>query len=314
MATPILLLSANPLDAEGVRRFAESIGTTVRSTVNRDEAWALMVQFPEAIVFWDVDDATRLEAVAALIATAAKVERVFAVGSQPLYSYPVLFRMVCFGHFLSRVPNYLDHPLLRKLANNALIATSTGLALCFPSGTRIQSIKLKSSGEKIAAVEAVNQFLLKIGVSDRVAQLAVQGADELLMNAIFDAPVNAEGVRFRKSVERSDQFNLDPRENITLEIASTDDYVGIGVCDSYGSFNRQTLGRFLSKNYSTGEYTIWKNDPGAGLGIYSLVHSGLSVRFASQAGVRTDAQVFFANTKSFKTFREGFRFVSVQLP
>lgn len=310
----MLLLSNHPAVRAKVEAWSHKKGFTLKQTLDRDAAWAFLVEFPHAIVFWDLDAQAATPALGALIATTAQISRVFALGSLPIYQYPVLFQNSCFTHFLALEKFQLDHPLIEHVMENNIGGSHSGLLSYFPDGTRVQSIELHASGEKAAAVDAVQSFLGKLGVSERVALLAAQGADELLMNAIFDAPINSEGKRFRKGLERHSQFVLDSGERIVLQIAATEEYVGMSVSDSYGSFARETLLRFLSKNYSSGEYTVWKNDPGAGLGLYNLVHSGMSLVFFSEPRVRTDACLFFVNCTRFKDFREGFQFISVLLP
>ncbi len=57
-----------------------------------------------------------------------------------------------------------------------------------------------------------------------------------------------------------------------------------------------------------------KEEQGAGLGLLGTLHAGLSLLFIVKPGVRSDVMIFFPRTKSYKDFREGFRFLSINAP
>lgn len=316
--TPLLIIGR---EAAAALRLAKELGRPIgKITPNRDDAWGFLADHPSAQVIWDIDDEDLAGPFGKLLPQACPPERIFAWGAKEIHEYPHLFESDAFGHFVS----HRGAPL-RTCARMFDVTPSQpewGLKEFFGAGVQSQELILKNSGEKEAAVEAIQNFLRKIKVGERLSTLAAQAADELLMNAIFDAPIDspegqAPGIqhrRYRRHYERDAQFALSERERVSLRISSNDTYVGIAVTDRFGSLYREALLRFLRKNYEKGQYTVWKNDPGAGLGVYNMARSGLSLRFVCVEGKYTEVQIYFPRSSGFKQFRESARFISFMLP
>jgi hypothetical protein len=170
------------------------------------------------------------------------------------------------------------------------------------------------AGHKRSAVDAVQNIFVSQDVNSRLSALVAQAVDELIMNAIFDAPVLPNGMPLRRGTDRAADFELIQQEHVTLEVASTDDYVGISVGDQFGSLKKGVLMSFLGRDYHDEAYVPRKNDPGAGLGLNGIVQTGLSLIFACKPGVRTEVMIFFKKDATYKEFRGGFRFLSVMSP
>jgi len=56
---------------------------------------------------------------------------------------------------------------------------------------------------------------------------------------------------------------------------------------------------------------VRRGDHGAGLGLSGTIQAGLSLIFITRPGQRTEVLLFFPKAVTFKSFREGFRFLSV---
>src|SRR6185295_12028559 len=215
------------------------------------------------------------------------------------------------GHHLQRRFQAPAPELYTRLVVAALTPQPFGVSRYFAKGTAIQKINLKRSSHKNAAVEALNSFLTKRGVTSRLAQLAAQATDEMIMNAVFDAPVDALGRRVRKEMDRNLDFELRPEKGVDIEIACGDEYTGICVADAYGSFQRSLLMGLLKKDYAERAYVVRAEERGAGLGVHGLIQAGLSILFVCRAGRRTEVTVFFPNSKTYKDFKAGPRFLSI---
>ena len=101
------------------------------------------------------------------------------------------------------------------------------------------------------------------------------------------------------------------KEHVSVELAETEDYIGICVADKFGSLKKSLVLKFLGKDYQSTEYVPRTDDPGAGLGILGIIQSGLSLLFVSKPGVRTEVMLFFPRSPNYKQFKMGFRFVSL---
>jgi hypothetical protein len=265
-------------------------------------------------VFWDADDPVRGELIGAALANRVPSVRIFAVTDDPLHVYPHLSRFPVFGHHFLRRYDPPAPTLYARLLGAALSTDYFGLPRFFPEGVSINRITVTMAGQKRAAVEAIENIFMKQKVNSRLAALVAQAVDELVMNAIFDAPVLPNGMYLRRGTARDADFELIDQEHVRIEVASSPDYVGICVADQFGSLKKGVLMGFLNRDYQGSDYQVPTEDYGAGLGLRGLVQSGLSVLFACKPEIRTEVMVFFRKDATYKDFRGGFRFLSVFSP
>jgi hypothetical protein len=269
---------------------------------------------PKSLVLWDAEDATKASPLADVLAKSVPAARVFAVTSNALNEYAHLAKAPVFSHHFFRRYEEPAPTLYARIVAATQNPAPFGLARYFPESATASDLPITRSGQKRAAVDAINAFFLKQEVNTRLASLVAQACDELIMNAIFDAPVLPNGTPLRRGTDRAVDFEMIEQEHVHLQMASSDDYVGICVTDQFGSLKKSVLMGFLSKDYYDQSYEIRKWDPGAGLGLHGVVQSGLSLLFLCKAGVRTEVMIFFAKGASYKNFRSGFRFLSVLAP
>jgi hypothetical protein len=163
-------------------------------------------------------------------------------------------------------------------------------------------------------MEASQTVLRKLGLPSRIASATSQAIDELLMNAIFDAPVDKQGSHSRKREMRNAEFELGVREQVELELGWSDVAIGVRVSDNFGSLTKEELLAFLSKNYQEAAFSPAKaerQEKGSGLGLYGITQSGLSVLFVSKPGVRTEVILIIPRAPDVRQFRSSFRFLSI---
>jgi hypothetical protein len=141
--------------------------------------------------------------------------------------------------------NYPQHNLIRNYSQ----ATSTFYSSIFkqfsksdvsdfknyfPKGAKFQEITLTESKHRIPAVDAIDSFFQKCSLAKRLAAKIAQATDELLMNALFDAPVE-NGNRIRHFLPRTAEFTVAKGKEVRLEAGIGDELCGICVTDRYGS-------------------------------------------------------------------------------
>src|SRR5262249_23345514 len=144
-----------------------------------------------------------------------------------------------------------------------------GLAAFLAAGSNPQKIRLTRSTHKRAAIEAIQNHLQKQGVRGRLAALVAQATDELILNAIFDAPLDNHGSSLRHTLSRDSDFELAEREQVEIEVGSSGSYMGVSVTDQFGTLKRKTILNALNTNSKT-----------QGLGLYKTLNSGLSLAFS----------------------------------
>lgn len=133
---------------------------------------------------------------------------------------------------------------------------------------------LATTEDRLEAVEAVRNFCARLQSSRHAASMA-QLADELMMNAMFDAPVDEKG-HARYSHRRQERIQLEGRERPVLSFGSDGARIVIAVSDRYGRLARESVFRGLHRGLTTG--TMDTSGGGAGLGLL-LVHQAAQVVF-----------------------------------
>jgi anti-sigma regulatory factor (Ser/Thr protein kinase) len=316
----IVLISKLEEDNRVFSIIACKLGFSFSQVNDRDSLRAILQLFPDSVVVWSTEHPDpaagkipkSLLTIEETLRKLISPSRVFALSDRPLSRNQVLFETVpFFQHYIVR--RFIDpaSDVLARLLISALVPHPVGLKRYFAEGTSSQNVTIKKSSQRAVAVDAVDAFFQKKGIKARLAARVAQATDELLMNAIFNAPHNGLGNPTRRLQSRSDDFSLGKNELVQMEILYNDQYVGVCVTDQFGALDREVVLRLMAKNYRKNEYTPKDNQPGAGLGLYGIIEMGFSLIFSVKSGSRTDSMIIFpTGGGNMKGFREGFQFVA----
>ncbi len=199
-----------------------------------------------------------------------------------------------------------------RVVANSLNDRAFGLSSVLGPAAKVQKIRLARSTQKQEAVEAVRGYVVAAGFNNRMATVVANAVDESLMNAIFDAPVDASGKQEKAMVPRTEDFPLDGKNQVEMEIGFDGKVIGINAIDHFGSIDKNRLLRHMSKVYTNDVYKVRTTSAGAGLGLSSSFQSGGSFFFVCDSGVRSEAMLFFSVEENYRKFREQFRFLATQ--
>ena len=142
--------------------------------------------------------------------------------------------------------------------------------------------ELTKGSDRAALVEQVANDLRTAGQSPRVSSMAMLVTDELLSNAVHNAPVDAAGTHFRRDLARDQEVQLQPGETVRLRWACDARYVAIEVNDSFGSLDRKTILHALGKN------DVRESGGGAGMGLALTYRSCDHLVFNLSPGNKTE--------------------------
>lgn len=279
-----------------------------------------MARYPGSLVFWDVDHAdaedsknpSSVENVGLMLSKSAEPCRVVTISDQAINCFPYLFNYSrqAFTNNIQRRDNPAALEIYSCLVENILSKNRFGLEQFFKGGSKRQEITLSTAAHRVAAIEATRGFLVKQGVPPRLGGQVGHAVEELLLNAIFDAPIDASHERYRLHADRMADFSFSKKETVTLSIMSNDEYIGVAVTDQFGSLNLNEVLAHLSRNYRTEDYLSEKSDEN-GLGLNNVVESGFSLLLSTVPGESTDAILFFPKARNHKEFKTKFKFLSV---
>jgi hypothetical protein len=135
--------------------------------------------------------------------------------------------------------------------------------------------------------------------------------DELIINAIFDAPVTPDGKPLLATLDRDADFELQEKEHVDVILAATTDYMGACIVDQFGSLRKSTLLDTLAKYHEGKQRASASNPSEKGLGIAGALQAGMSLLYAAHPKVQTQVMLFFEKAETYKDFRMSFRFFSM---
>ena len=173
-------------------------------------------------------------------------------------------------------------------------------------------VKLALSSQKQEAVEAIRTYLEAAKFNSRMATSIANAVDEILMNSIFDAPIDELGKPMYAQTPRSTVFELKGRQEVEMKVGFDGSYVAVTAVDHFGSLDKVKLMKHIAKIYTDEEYKVKTSVAGAGLGLATVFQSGGSFFFVSESRTRTEVTVFFKRTESYRDFKDQFRFISTQ--
>lgn len=159
--------------------------------------------------------------------------------------------------------------------------------------------QVTSSGERDEAVEHVQRYVEKVGLPKRVAEMFGELAHELLMNALYDAPVDDQG-RPRHAHDRKAQVRLTPEEAATLRIGCDGVRLAVQVTDPFGRLVRRHVFDGLARGLKG---QMDQSHGGAGLGMTVCLASTVALVFDVDRGRRTEVTGVFDLDLNLREFR-----------
>lgn len=145
-------------------------------------------------------------------------------------------------------------------------------------------LTVATPAERDAAVARVQQAVLELQVPRRLAEITGELAHELLMNALYDAPVDEQG-RPRFAHDRKAAIALAPADAAHLRFGCDGTRVALQVRDRFGRLRRTQIVEGLARGLAGGE--LDRSGGGAGLGLTVCHHSSLALFFDLATGRHT---------------------------
>jgi hypothetical protein len=150
------------------------------------------------------------------------------------------------------------------------------------------------------AVAKVQDFIGALQVPKRVAEMFGELAHELLMNAIYDAPVDAAG-NPRFAADRKADVALAHGEAAVLRLATDGNAVALQVRDPFGRLERRHVMDGLARGLAGGELDTTHG--GAGLGMMVCHNSSAAMFFDVIRGRLTEVTATFELDLNLREFR-----------
>ena len=189
---------------------------------------------------------------------------------------------------LGAVTNLLVHPMpvlaeeLTITAQKLIRGDLFGAEKYLLWGTALHETTLVRASQRAHVVDHLAEAVRARGQSARVASMAMLVADELISNAVHNAPVDAAGAHYRRDLPRDGDLPLDGRHAVRLRWGCDARYLAIEVTDQFGSLDRATILQALAGD------GVRESGAGAGMGISLSYRSCDHLVFNLEPGVRTE--------------------------
>jgi hypothetical protein len=156
-------------------------------------------------------------------------------------------------------------------ATKALRGEIFGLQKYFPWGVTTFTMLVKNYEEKGRAIDIMMRYAQMAGVRGPVRDRIQLVADELMMNALYHAPVDERGQERYRGMTQKQLAQLAEVNPIQVQYGCSGRYFGVAVRDSAGSLKRERALEYLLR--ARGGAKMEQKASGAGLGLVTVLHS-----------------------------------------
>jgi hypothetical protein len=167
-----------------------------------------------------------------------------------------------------------------------------GLQKYFPWGVTLYNMEIGSYEEKVKALDVLMAYAELAGARGPVRDRIGLVAEELIINAMYHAPVDENGKPLYREKSRKELAHLEFARKVKVACASNGQHFAVAVRDQYGSLDKDTAVKFLSK----GERETLEPEnraSGAGLGLVTALKSTNKLVFNLAPGVGTEVIALF---------------------
>ncbi|KYG66180.1 hypothetical protein AZI86_03725 [Bdellovibrio bacteriovorus] len=178
---------------------------------------------------------------------------------------------------------------LSKLLNNDLFGVEKYLTW----GVEVQSRPVVKSTEREALREDVFAYFKKMGVRNSVLDRVNTVLEEMLMNAIYDAPVDGSGKSMYNHLSRKEEITLATHHQSQLSFASDGVLLAVAVRDPFGGLTKDIVVNYLLSCYGGVAGSLNEGKGGAGRGLHQIIENADLTVFNVKKGVRTEVICLF---------------------
>ena len=183
---------------------------------------------------------------------------------------------------------------LSAIATRILGDDIFGLEKVMVAGTQIHSQVVGNYEDKSRCVSEILEFVESIaGVALRnYREPIAQCIDEMVMNALYDAPVDEHGRHIFDRMPTRKRITMRTEQKVVVQYAYDGKQFAVAVRDAFGSLGREIVVRNLHKCLYAAR-PIDRRAGGAGLGLYLMTTAASAVYFNVLPKIATEALCTF---------------------
>ena len=208
---------------------------------------------------------------------------------------PILKNMISIDSVISRDPD--DRSLtmrmllttLTKVLNNEYF----GMEKYLTWGVEVQKKVVSASFQRGELKDEMTQHFKKIGIRTTILDRCYSVAEEMLMNAIYDAPTDSKGQSIFNHLSRKTEVVLESHLQSHLKYACDGTMLAVSVTDPFGALTRKILVDYLESCYSGQAGSLNEGKGGAGRGLHQIIENADLTIFNVKKGFKTEVICFF---------------------
>ena len=173
---------------------------------------------------------------------------------------------------------------------------ATGLETLLDCGAHVVRWSVRSTEELVRATDSVVAAAAKFELSESLSERIGSVAHELLMNALYDAPVDSRGLSLYAE-DRKAEVRLDEESAATIAFGIDGTHACLEVVDPFGRLTREHVFEGIVRGVRASgrnrREVLSTENGGAGLGIYRTFRSSAVSLFTVRPAVSTRATTIF---------------------
>jgi hypothetical protein len=189
------------------------------------------------------------------------------------------------------VGDELDHGVF-VTAQKLLTGDIFGIEKYLPAGTPVHYARLRDFQGRGRAIDTVLGFAEQVKMRRQVRTAIGAVCEELLMNALYDAPVDADGKPMFAELDPHDRLETRSPRPVSIRYAATDQLFAIAVRDRFGRLAKNTILSYIDKCIRS-PTQIDRKTYGAGLGLYLVANAAASYTVNVAYGIATEVVCTF---------------------
>lgn len=167
-----------------------------------------------------------------------------------------------------------------------------GIEKYLPPASAVQLTRMRDFEGRKKAIDEVMEFASANGVRAMICNKIGSVSEELLMNALYDAPVDADGKMVFGHINPNERIKMTTPKPVSIRYAVHNGLFSLSVRDRFGRLEKRHILRFIEKCLKSGEQ-IDRKEYGAGLGIYLIASAATHYVVNIAPGMATEVVCTF---------------------
>ncbi len=177
-------------------------------------------------------------------------------------------------------------------AQKLLTGDIFGIEKYLPEGTPVHYVRLRDFEGRGKALDTVLAYAEEAKMRRQVRSAIGSVCEELLMNALYDAPVDETGRQIFAEVDPHDRTKSRSPRPVSIRYAATESQFAVAVRDRFGRLAKNTILSYIDKCLHS-PVQIDRKAYGAGLGLYLVANAAASYLVNVAYGIATEVVCTF---------------------